>query len=398
MPRFTAEQVAQALRLGEDSRNDFKSVAEGLPKRVAATLCAFANSGGGWLWLGVGDSGVVEGVPPAQVDGLLTGLDNVFATQITPALYCPVHKIEHEGKLLIVVEVRPYLAGRPYRVDRVFYLRASASNQEMPDALWRQMTVSAAAQFSVQDEHPVPRTTRADLDDERFRDFHRRAYQEPAPVEPAEFEHLLASLRVVTPDGLSLMGLLCFGKDPQQFLPLARISAARTKGVTIGTGDLDRKEFGGVLEAQILGVEGFLDHHLGSPVEVRGFLPEKSTGISTASSLPREVVREAVCNAVAHRDYAIASQIIVTLYDDRLEVQSPGTLLNSITIDAIRAGARMERNPGIVGIQDKLGYMSRRGQGVRRMIASMVRHGLPEPEFELRGPSFVVTLRMRTRS
>ena len=116
-------------------------------------------------------------------------------------------------------------------------------------------------------------------------------------------------------------------------------------------------------------------------------------------ALPLEAVREAVRNAVVHRDYAVYAQINLTVYDDRLEVVSPGRLLNSVTVEAMKQGAvHLVRNPLITTVLAKRRLMTEQGTGVWRMMKLMEQRGLPPPEIEERGPSLMVTLRMkRTR-
>ena len=112
--------------------------------------------------------------------------------------------------------------------------------------------------------------------------------------------------------------------------------------------------------------------------------------------LPLEAVREAVRNAVVHRDYAVYAQINITVYDDRLEVVSPGRLLNSVTVEAMKQGAvHLVRNPLIATVLAKRRLMTEQGTGVWRMMKVMQQWGLPAPEIEERGPSLMVTLRMK---
>ncbi len=392
--RYTEADVARVLRLGEDSRNEFKSVRAGLPD-VAPAICAFANSGGGRLWLGIGPKAELEGVDRAKADAILTGLDNVFAGQLEPALYCPALKLEHQQRLLIVVEVRAYSPDRPYRARGKYYIRATASNRPATAAEVRKIATSSAASLMMPDELAVPGTTMEDFDEEAFAEFHRAAYGEPPPQDGASLERRLAALRVIVEDELSLMGLLCFGANPQRIRPFARIAAARVRGREMGAEDLDRKEFGGTLPHQVAGVERFIESHLKSPVTIHGFEPERSSGVAPDFWLPLEVVRETVRNAVMHRDYAVTGPIVVTVFDDRVEVVSPGRLINSMNVESMRAGISVARNQRIASVLGHLGLVTQRGSGVPRMIRLMKEAGLPEPRLEERGPALAVTLSMR---
>lgn len=388
------EAIDRALRLGEDSAREFKSVSHGAPRAddLAQAIVAFANSGGGQLWLGVEDDGTISGVRDrAAADALLRLLDDVCQNNVVPPIACRHEKVEHQGKLLLVTHVAAWGPGRPYRTQRgVYYVRGGASLRiASPDDV-RRLVLSTAAGGPLPDETPVEGTDLDDLDIGSLRDYYRQVYDDTLPDHLGELERLLMNLRVLTASGLSLMGLMCFGKEPQRHLPWARITAVRSPGTEVGLDVLDRKEFGGTIERQIKSAEEFLSLHLAAPVRIRGFEPEVPE-----HALPLEAVREAVRNAVAHRDYAVMAQITLTLYDDRLEVVSPGRLLNSLTIEAMKLGVHAERNPLIAAVLAKRHLITERGTGVPRMVKLMRQRGLPEPGIEERGPSLVVTLRLQ---
>ena len=398
---LTPEQVAEILRLGEDSANEFKSVQRGRPHpdELAEQIVAFANSGGGRLWLGVEDDSTISGVGDrGAADELLRLLDDVCQNNVMPPVACRHSKHEVGGALLIVTSIPAYAPARPYRTRRgIHYVRGGASVRvASPDDI-RRLVISAAAGVKVPDELPIEGTSFDDLDLARFAAYYRQAYDDVPPAEPVDLERLLRNLRILTADGLSLMGLLCFGADPQRFLPWARITAVRSLGTEVGLEFLDRKDCNGTLDAQIAAAEDFLSHHLASPVAIRGFEPEApTTGMRTEHMLPLEAVREAVRNAVVHRDYAVYAQINLTVYDDRLEVVSPGRLLNSVTVEAMKQGAvHLVRNPLIATVLAKRRLMTEQGTGVWRMMKLMQQWGLPAPEIEERGPSLLVTLRMK---
>ncbi len=394
---LTREIVAQTLARGEDTGNEFKSVARGLlpADDLAAEIVALANSGGGRLWLGIEDDGAVSGIGDRKrADELLQLLDNACRHNVEPPIACRHEKLDHDGQMLLVTEVTGFSPDRPYRTNRgIYYVRGGASRRAATTAEIRRLVQSAASSALVPDEFPVQGTRFEDLDLARFREFHRKAYGDEAPTDREELQRLVATLKILTPEGPSILGLLCFGLNPQQFIPWARISGARSPGVEVGLEYTDRKDFGGTLDAQITAAEEFIVRHLPSPSRIDGFASEIPT-----PSLPIEAIREVVRNAVAHRDYAVKSQILITVYDDRVEVASPGQLLNSVTVDAIRLGVHVERNPLIAGFMAKSGLMTERGSGLPRVMRLMRERGLPEPEIEERGPSLLVTLRTKPRA
>ena len=108
-----------------------------------------------------------------------------------------------------------------------------------------------------------------------------------------------------------------------------------------------------------------------------------------------EALREAVVNAVAHRDYSIRSHIRIFIFDDRIEVRSPGRLPNTVTVENIRYGIHVERNPTVVSFLTKRGFMGQIGTGIVRMIRLMREYVGKEPEFYERDFEFHVILTKR---
>lgn len=156
--------------------------------------------------------------------------------------------------------------------------------------------------------------------------------------------------------------------------------------IPAGACSSDRKELEGVLEEQITGAQSFLDLHLRTGASIRGFRREDRPEI------PAEVLREAVVNAVAHRDYSLRGQVRLFVFADRVEIISPGSLPNTVTLDNIRFGIHVERNPILVTFLAKMGLLSQVGTGIPRMIRAMRDRGLPEPSFALLGDHFRVTI------
>jgi len=187
---------------------------------------------------------------------------------------------------------------------------------------------------------------------------------------------------------LTVAGLLVFGKRPQQAMRHSRVSAVRFVGRVVGEEIADRQEIEGRLPQLIDWAEAFLVRNTSLTGRIEGFRR------TDRPQYPREVLREAVVNAVAHRDYSITgAQIHLLVLDDVIEVRSPGTLPNTMTLETIRAYNHVSRNDLITQFLSRMGYMKDFGTGIPRMIRLMKQHNSSEPEFELQGQEFVVRLR-----
>jgi ATP-dependent DNA helicase RecG len=193
----------------------------------------------------------------------------------------------------------------------------------------------------------------------------------------------------------TLTGMLFFGRDPQSFYPALTITFMHFAGTsTAGEGPddplyLDNREFQGPIPQLLDSARGIVFEKLSKRAVVEGFVRQD------LFEYPEFAYREAIVNAVGHRDYSLEGSFIqVRLFADRLEVQSPGGLGGHLTVDNILY-EQYTRNPHIVRLMEDLGYVERRGLGVDQMIRAMTAAGLEPPVFENRGSSFWVTLKAR---
>lgn len=376
-----AETIERRLRAGEDSRTEFKSArAELQAKSLAKEIVAFANGGGGQLFLGVEDDGAVTGVNGlGEADLLMQRVTMVCQTGVQPAIWCSFFKVEVQGKLLVIVDVPAFSPDRPYSANCVFYLRDGTVCREATRAELVRMLQSEDVHF---DETPVAGATQDDLDLDAVDVFLRVAFHPDAAAQRA---HYLSALKCIAPDETpTVAGVLFFGRDPQRWLPDARVSAVRFATDRPSNDLTDRRELTGTLSTQIEGVIAFLRQHVPAPSRVEGW-------DRVERGLPEPVLREAVLNALAHRDYRAASQVRVFIYDDRVEVSNAGLLPDHLTLDNIRLGGiSQRRNPIVASLLSRSRRRENLDMGVPDMIAMMRECGLPEPEFELSGGHFRV--------
>jgi len=159
-----------------------------------------------------------------------------------------------------------------------------------------------------------------------------------------------------------MAGIILFGRDPQRHLPFAQINAARFPGTDSSEEPVDRKDLKGRLLDVIEQAQQFLRLHLRIPHRITGFEPEPQP------ELPEEALREAIVNAVAHRDYTVRGPIRLFILEDRVEVHAPGRAPNTVDEGAMRAGVHVVRNPHIYARLSDAGLVTRAGTGVRRII------------------------------
>lgn len=279
-------ELQDLIRRGEDSYTEFKRGTIH-PDDLAASIVAFANSGGGVLVLGVEDDRRVVGV--ADADATMRLVDNVSYQNVEPPLLCLQEKVMIGDRTVLVVRV-PKGPERPYRTNRgVYYVRTSSGRRQATREELMRLYHTALAVFP--DELPVPGTGVRHLNVGYFEEFFRRHYALAVEDTGVGLEQLLTSLKLLKDDQLTVAGLVLFGRRPQEALPFARISAVVFPGCEVGEEIVDRKELEGVLEEQINGARSFRDLHLRTGASIRGFRREDRPEI------PAEVLREAVVNA-----------------------------------------------------------------------------------------------------
>ncbi len=326
------------------------------PDDVSAALVAFANAAGGQLFLGVSEGRQIAGVP--DPDRVLREVDNVAANNCAPPVTV-VQQILREvlpGRSIVVVDV-PRGDARPYRTNRgVYYLRTSsgrrhASREEI-------LRLFQATESFYYDEKPLPLLGIADIDFAAVEHYLQRVQR----LDPdLGVEPLLRSWRLVAGDHPTIAGMVLFGRTPQTHLPFAQINALRFPGTDSSADPSDVKELQGQLLDVIDQAQRFLRLHLPTPHQIRGFEPEAKP------ELPEEALREAIVNAVVHRDYTVHGPVRLFVFDDRIEVHSPGRAPNTVDEAAMRAGVHVVRNPHLYSRLADAGLVTRAGSGIRRM-------------------------------
>lgn len=358
----------------EDLHTDFKERLESADE-LAKDLVCFANTDGGQLIIGVGKDRRVVGVD--DPDPLNRFVDNVAFNNCEPPISIIQEVLHADEKSVVVINV-PKGDQRPYRTNKgLYYVRTtSGCRQASREELLRLFQATESLYY---DETPLPRLSIADLDlDALDRYLETTGQAELIP----DRKRLLRNWGLFSGEHPTIAGIILFGRDPQRHLPFAQINAARFPGTDTSGEPSDRKDLTGCLLDVINQAERFLHLHLRIPHEIRGFEPEPRP------ELPEEALREAIVNAVAHRDYTVHGPVRLFILDDRIEVHTPGRAPNTVDEEAMRAGVHVVRNPRIYARLSDAGLVTRAGTGVRRIIrlvreATGLDVGIAVREFEV---------------
>ena len=366
--------IARRLPLGEDSRWEFKQIAfrgdrpvEPRARDLADELAAFANSNGGVMLCGVTDAGEVQGLTRAQLDGLERMLVEVSTDTIKPAIEIATHRLEIDGKALLAVEVASGYAlhdspGGSYR-------RVGSSKRAMTsDERLRLSQRRAQTRFLWFDKQPVVSTGFHTLDE--------RIWKPLLSAEGrADPETALEKLALLTVDEsgvtrATVAGVLLCSAAPHEWLPNACITATHYAGADRASGQLDAQTIAGPLPRQVADAMAFAVRNM----RVGAYKDPARTDLPQYSV---EALFEALVNAVAHRDYSIrGSRIRLSMFADRLEINSPGGLPNNLTIDAM-AARQSTRNEAIASVLGRVPVGDLPGSGQRRYFMERRGDGVP---------------------
>jgi len=241
------------------------------------------------------------------------------------------------------------------------------------------------------DERACPGATLDDIDAEAVRIFVRRARDErqfPLP-ETSPVAEVLEHLHLVVGAEPTHAAVLLFGRDPQRFLPSAEVRCMHFHGTEIARPAPYYRIFKGRLFEQVDQASNFVLSVVNRSVGTRAESPQAPV----RHEIPPEVVREAIVNAVAHRDYASAAAVQVAVFSDRVEIWNPGELAPPLTLERLRrAHTSIARNARVCEALFLARYIEKFGTGTLMMIRESVGHGLSEPGFELRPGEFVTTV------
>ena len=369
---MTTSELHETISRGEDSKTQLKRQFNSIDA-LATELAAMLNSEGGLLIVGVSDSGEICGV--TDIRQLNQWISNACSQKIEPPVSVMTENLSIGDKLVVVISV-PLGTDKPYAVNKTaFWVKVGADKRRATREELRRLMQASGTLYA--DEMPLAHTSWDELDLLRFRDFYKQQYNQEIDQLNAFAERSLSNLKLLKSPHLTLAGLLLFGKEPQQIRPPLMVKAVAFIGNRLeGTKYLDSEDIGSTLAEQFKGTMGFLKRNLRKQQNGQNF---NFPGIL---EIPEIALEEAVVNALVHRDYLISSSIRVFIFDNRVEIISPGKLPNTATVESIRAGIQIVRNPVLISFVPKIGIPYRGlGSGVPRMIEECRKANLPEPKF-----------------
>ena len=378
----TKLELLETIRNGENSHVEFKrDDVENYD--LAKELVAFSNLEGGMVLLGVEDGGSISGL--SRSTSLEEWVMTLCRDKIRPSII-PSFEIVRDlepGMDVAIVRVQrgSDVHGQWHHNKHTYYIRVGTQSREAtPQELSRLFQQRGVLRV---DLRPIPGVTINDLDRRRLVDYFVRVRQQETPDDDAGWRTLLVNTEIMVEEGVTLSGILLFGRTPNKFLPQAGISATAFPGTDKDYTTKERKVLRGPMTPLIDSSGNVLES--GLVEQALEFVKRNTSGITSLEdgvrrvekpAYPDEVIREAVVNALIHRDYLLGgTDVELSVYKDRLEIVSPGKLPNGITPEKMRVGARSSRNPMLTDVMRDYGYLEHLGMGVpKKIIPGMKKH------------------------
>ena len=402
-------ELLEIISNGENSGIEFKRD-DIRPEQLAKEVVALVNFQGGKILIGVDDNGAIPGIQRKNIEEWVM---NAISEKVHPTILPFFEEVKIDEQTRVAVLSFPQGNSKPYvrrhnKAEEVFIRVGSTSRLATREQQMRLYEIGGMLHTEVL---PISRTSSQDLDIVRIENYLGQIVKDPEiPSTEEEWENRLANLGFLSGPGgmVTIAGMVLFGKKPRQYLKQSgfRIFAFNSKDKEY------RAELDLVLDAPLAGRwdvsqhgkqlidEGLIENAL---AKITPFISEQSDVINqnlqreTHWFYPIEAIREILINAVVHRDWTRFVDIEVGIYSDRLEIISPGSLQNSMTVEKMLAGQRYTRNAIIMEIMRDYGYVDFRGMGLRIKVVPLMRsrNGC-DPIFEATEDYLKVTLPRRS--
>ncbi|MBI2597581.1 MAG: putative DNA binding domain-containing protein, partial [Candidatus Diapherotrites archaeon] len=346
---------------------------------------AFANTQGGLLILGVNDKGEIEGIKE-KPDSVQQKISNSNATiHPSPIINVEIHTIGK--KKIIVIAVHMADSAVFHTVEGVIHVRIGSTIQKLEGQSILEFLRNRQILLFEESIEATAKTD--DLDTAKVAEYLKERNQ-PDYLSTHSLKDFLASKKLVSfqPDlKIKSVAILFFAKDPQQFYHYVQIKLVR---------------FDGNQPIKVLAYEDakgnlpqMIEHAMNF---VRRFIPKEfvitGTKRTEILALPEEAVREAIINAVAHRDYFNKNETQLSIFDNRLEITNPGGLPEGMTKELLGT-LSIQRNPVVYQMLKDYEYMEGIGSGISKILRAMKEKNLKQPEFLISKEFFRIVFEMK---
>ena len=384
----------------EEQTIEVKAAHADCPKRLYDTLSSFSNQdSGGVILFGIDETSGFEPVGVYDPQDLQKKVTEQ-CQQMEPPVRAVFTLAEIDGKVICSAEIPSIdISERPcyYRGagrTKGAFLRVGDADCSMTD--YELYSYEAFRKHLHDDERPVERATMALLDVSKVQEYVAQRSADRPGFAQLGTEQAYELLNITRSGVPTLAAVMNFGLYPQGFFPQLGITAVVVPGSEIGDVDkdaarfIDNKRIEGTISSMVEDALAFCRRNMKIKIII-----DKETGArQDKTEYPVDALREAILNAVIHRDYSIHTEgtpVQINFFSDRVEIHSPGSLYGRMSVEQLGISKPDLRNPALAIITETLTAAEHRYSGIPTMRRAMREHGLPAPKFENRRNEFVVT-------
>ncbi len=405
---MTETDILTLITNGENSQAEFKEQLErNHPERIAREIVGFANMHGGYILVGVSDFKDIVGIQNENTQSWL--MDTVIMRYVHPTIIPEYDEVTIDERTIAVIKVhvgvsKPYAVRHNNRED--VYIRVGDTCQLASREQIQRLFESGGMLFM--EKLPIPGSSIEELDERKLRQYFLEILEYDENVWHENIQNILLDHSFLnSPDGTDSIFCSYFACALFAYSPRLRLPQS---GIRLMVFDGEEMDYNAKMDEILnlpfigLGENGDSNHSDYSlPDHVMKYLqPHISRDIVDASQHMQrkrhwdyapDAIRELIINAFAHRDWTRQDMVWVVVYDNRMEVKSPGSLPNGMTIKKVIAGERAPRNTKISDILRDYGFIEARGMGIRRKVIPLtLKKNGKEPLFEATEDYFKVTL------
>ncbi len=345
-------------------------------QQIVKTMIGFCNLYGGRLILGIDDNREIIGIPEDTVDQISESLHRSIYESCTPLIIPSIYSQRIDDKVILLIEVSSGMT-KPYYltsegINKGTYCRIGtqtikATPEMLQDLQWQTRGRSP-------DEMPIHHAHSEDLDTESINTFMSKRIQHAKEYSHDELlYHYSFLLKEHNRSYPTIGGLLLFGKDPQKYLSEAFIICTHFKGIS-GREALATKDITGQLFGQYEKALAFVLSQLNRSFTIKG-----AGRRSEKLEIPETALREVILNAIIHRNYHTSAPIKISIFDDRIEIFSPGNFPGPILQHQLEMGLTFIRNRIIARVFREAGYIEKLGSGFLTLFETYRQRGLKIP-------------------
>ena len=354
-------ELLEIIARDEDSKHQLKANVTN-EISLAQEMIAFSNTLGGMLIIGASDNGTISGLMRQDMGRLSNIVSNAASQQVKPPINPITENISLDNGLVMVVHIAKGIS-KPYMDKNGVIWVKSGADKRKATAREEIQRMYQSAGLLHGDEIPVPTMKISDLDNRVFSAFYEKQYEENLAEQALSLTQIMGNLNLSRDGVLNIAGALLFGKNSALKLPAFIVKCVTFPGTDIDcTEYIDSQDITGTLKNVFDDTLGFILRNIKRT--------QQGQGINSLGELavPKIVFEELITNALIHRDYFISAAIRIFIFNDRIEIISPGHLPNNLTIENIKSGNSNIRNPILASFAAKILPYRGLGSGIRRAL------------------------------